>query len=67
MTSPEYAAMMEAARRHVKAAHDSGGNRFEALLLWQKQHSKLSKAEIRLVLNHVVPRVITRKRGRNAA
>jgi hypothetical protein len=67
MTSPEYAAMMKAAHRHAQAAHDSGGCRHAAIRDWQQNHGKLSKAEIRLVLNHVVPRVITRKRGRNAA
>jgi hypothetical protein len=66
MTSPEYAAMMKAARRHVKTAHDSGGCRHAAIRDWQQNHVKLSKAEIRLVLNHVVPRVITRRRDRAA-
>ena len=66
MTSPEYAAMMKATHRHVQAAHDSGGCRHAAIRAWQLHHFALSKAEIRLVLNHVVPRVITRKR-KNAA
>ena len=67
MDATEYTQMMASALRAVKAGHEAGKDMKDSLRIWQAANTLLSKAEQRLIVNRVVPRVINRARDRKAA